>query len=680
MEKSGLHAHLNNCESLSKKLKLEASSTDQSYSDTVKCTDVLNCLKISGEDDGENCRHTRAVSPQFPPRRRLRSVLQNKSNLPDEDAKLPKEKAVAKKAAAKEKSTPSTVQELIAKVPCVKKYFNVKKVIGWGTFSTVFVGSENQNDVEGPEQICALKHVCSSSTNTKQVMFEIKCLKEIGGHDHVIGLKSILRSGPEHVLVMPYYKQDRFSMLIQEMTVDEVREYMRCLLKALSRVHKFNVIHRDVKPSNFLYERRRKRAALVDFGLAHVADYYKPSKKSTSSRPVLRERTKSASLPEISKGTPIRQIKRLVMSARQPSPLHTRSSSMVAMAKTLQGLPRGSRKRSADVDPAQMKRDISKQGLSGKRPCLFNTATQESRFIGTPRPQVSARPVLLPMRIPTYVPMPSTPSPVGNSAGSDFVFTSTSPASPASPCLSMRRCGRTIADILPNMSHSRSRTQSNAMISGNNHQARENVSRNESCSKCKSAKRTAPRAGTAGFRAPEVLIHCPHQTTAVDVWSAGVMFLSLLTGRYPFFKPANDTESLVQMIAVFGTEKIKKLARTCGKRLTSPFFCSGYKLETVVETFRNTSTKQKPEVPHPPTTAEGKQSPVQSCASNNGSNFSKNKSSSTSPTQLFTPPYKVEEIPPSAYDLLKSLLEVDPLTRISAKEALEHPFFTEKDA
>lgn len=42
-----------------------------------------------------------------------------------------------------------------------------------------------------------------------------------------------------------------------------------------------------------------------------------------------------------------------------------------------------------------------------------------------------------------------------------------------------------------------------------------------------------------------------------------------------------------------------------------------------------------------------------------------------------TLPTIVEEFPDSAYDLLKKLLELDCNKRISAENALRHPFFTE---
>lgn len=65
---------------------------------------------------------------------------------------------------------------------------------------------------------------------------------------------------------------DRFHDYFYNMSVKDLQEYMRNLLIALKRVHEFNVIHRDVKPSNFLHDRKNHKFLLVDFGLAQPLD------------------------------------------------------------------------------------------------------------------------------------------------------------------------------------------------------------------------------------------------------------------------------------------------------------------------------------------------------------------------------------------------------------------------
>jgi len=81
------------------------------------------------------------------------------------------------------------------------------------------------------------------------------------------------------------------------------------------------------------------------------------------------------------------------------------------------------------------------------------------------------------------------------------------------------------------------------------------------------------RAGTRGFRAPEVLLKCPDQTTgeysdlldwglmlAVDVWSAGIILLSLLTHKFPVFNSSDDIEALMEITAIFGRNAMEKCA------------------------------------------------------------------------------------------------------------------------
>ncbi|EDS36011.1 cell division control protein [Culex quinquefasciatus] len=68
--------------------------------------------------------------------------------------------------------------------------------------------------------------------------------------------------------VMPYIAHDQFHQYYDKMSPVETQLYLRNRLVALKRVHDFNEIHRDVKPSNFLHNRKQQKFLLVDFGLA----------------------------------------------------------------------------------------------------------------------------------------------------------------------------------------------------------------------------------------------------------------------------------------------------------------------------------------------------------------------------------------------------------------------------
>jgi serine/threonine protein kinase len=57
----------------------------------------------------------------------------------------------------------------------------------------------------------------------------------------------------------------------------------------------------------------------------------------------------------------------------------------------------------------------------------------------------------------------------------------------------------------------------------------------------------ANQAGTKGWRAPEVLMQSVRQTTAIDMWSAGVMMLSLLSRKYPCFEGTDNETNLLEI-------------------------------------------------------------------------------------------------------------------------------------
>ena len=98
--------------------------------------------------------------------------------------------------------------------------------------------------------------------------------------------------------------------------------------------------------------------------------------------------------------------------------------------------------------------------------------------------------------------------------------------------------------------------------------------------------RRANRAGTRGFRAPEVLLKCTAQTTKIDIWSAGVILLTILAQRFPFFNSTDDVEAIIEIAHIFGQRRM----RACALLHGAVFDCTiptvgekGYHLEHIVQ-------------------------------------------------------------------------------------------------
>lgn len=131
--------------------------------------------------------------------------------------------------------------------------------------------------------------------------------------------------------------------------------------------------------------------------------------------------------------------------------------------------------------------------------------------------------------------------------------------------------------------------------------------------------------GTNGYKAPEILMRTDHLTTAVDIWSAGIILLTILTKRYPFFSSNDDLDSLCQISNIIGTEKLEGAAAECFRQIVFPYEVKTTDIKLIVIAYN-------PRV------------------------------------------YELK-LPDSIYDLLSKMLEPCPSKRITAADALRHPFF-----
>ncbi|KAI8938997.1 hypothetical protein NX059_004841 [Plenodomus lindquistii] len=371
----------------------------------------------------------------------------------------------------------------------ITQRFRLINRIGEGTFSTVYKAEDleynkynNHWDIdEREERKCAspgqqrrlsrrphyvaIKKIYVTSSPIR-VFNELELLYDLRGSDSVCPLITAFRHLDQVVAVLPYFQHRDFRDYYRDMGIFEMRLYFRSMFTALRSVHAKGIIHRDIKPTNFLYNTTQSRGVLVDFGLAE----------------------------------------------REGTDWHT---------------------------------------------CACHLPEEDRR-----------------QRITHSV---------------------------------------------------YAQTQS----SGHNASSYpKNDTRNS---------RRANRAGTRGFRAPEVLLKCTQQTCSIDIWSVGVILLTMLSRRFPFFHSADDIDALLEITTIFGRKKMRETALLHGQVFETnvPSYSEGgHTLEKIILW----------------------------CTGRTGDK-----------TQ---PKRELDEEEKEAVQFLYRLLECNPAKRITADEALRHPFLT----
>jgi cell division control protein 7 len=368
-------------------------------------------------------------------------------------------------------------------LPEFRSKYRLIKRIGEGTFSTVYKAEDLQYDrydnswdldrdadkwaappIKGadgeaqaqqprrrrPKYVAVKKIYVTSSPS--RIHNELELLHVLRGCRSVCPLITAFRWTDQVVAVLPYFRHADFRDYFRNLTVPQMAAYFRSLFTALASVHKHHILHRDIKPTNFLYDPVSCRGVLVDFGLA--------------------EREGSDGKPCVCHDDP-----------------HVRSAKL--------------------------------------RPLLV--AGAKAAY-----PREDTRP-----------------------------------------------------------------------------------------------SRRANRAGTRGFRAPEVLFKCTEQTPKIDVWSAGVILLTILSRRFPFFNSVDDVEAMIEIATIFGQKRMQQTAflHGCVFETNIPTIGkSGFSFEAIIQWSRD-----QPKVPLP----------------------------------------EEEKV---AVEFLSRCMELDPAKRISAEEALQHEF------
>ncbi|KAK0610953.1 kinase-like domain-containing protein [Immersiella caudata] len=301
----------------------------------------------------------------------------------------------------------------------------------------------------------AIKKIYVTSSPTR-ILNELELLHDLRNCPSVCPLITAFRSTDQVVAILPYFRHMDFREYFRKMTVPDMAIYLRSLFTALSFVHARHILHRDIKPTNFLYDPESRRGVLVDFGLAE--------REGADSKPC-----------------------------------------------------------SCHDDPVARKMKL--------RAALHSNLSPHNGY-----PKQDTRP-----------------------------------------------------------------------------------------------SRRANRAGTRGFRAPEVLFKCTQQTTKIDIWSVGVILLTILSRRFPFFNSADDVEAMIEIATIFGQKRMRAAGQLhgCMFETTIPTIGSvGFSLERIIL--------------------------WSTCRSDTGETLSGDEK--------------------LAVEFLNRCMELDPHRRISADEALQHEF------